>query len=134
MTSKRQSIELAGHAHGALPIPAASRIGNMIATGGVRGIDRATGQMPAAAEVQVANMFDNLVALIEAGGGSAETILKVTIFIKSGDVRAALNAAWIRHFPDPDSRPARHVQEQPTLGGTMLVQCEALALATDKKH
>lgn len=29
---ERRSITLDGHAHGSLPIPAASRVGNMIAT------------------------------------------------------------------------------------------------------
>lgn len=125
---ERQSIYLEGHAHGSLPIPAASRVGNLIATGGVRGVDRETGEMSADVETQTGNMFDNLVAIVEAGGGSAATILKVTVFVKSTEARAALNPAWVAQFPDPDCRPARHVVDNPALGGGMLVQCEALAL------
>lgn len=87
--------------------------------------------LPDDAETQTVHMFDNLVALIAAGGGSAGTILKVTVFVKSPEARAALNPVWVRHFPDPDCRPARHVVDLPGLAGGMLVQCEALALAFD---
>jgi 2-iminobutanoate/2-iminopropanoate deaminase len=127
---QRRSIELTGHAHGALPIPAACRVGDLIATGGVRGIDRASGVLPSNLGTQIDNMFDNLVAIVVKSGGSADTILKVTIFVKSAELRAAINPAWLRHFPDPESRPARHVQEVPHLGGGMLVQCEALAVGS----
>lgn len=126
---ERRSIHLDGHAHGALPIPAASSVGNIIATGGVRGVDRATGVMPEDAAEQVSNMFVNLIALIEAGGGNAETIVKVTVYIKGPECRSALNGPWTKCFPDPERRPARHVQEVPALGGGMLVQCDALAVA-----
>ncbi len=37
--SKRRSIEVEGLSHGGTPIPAASRIGNMIASGGIAGVD-----------------------------------------------------------------------------------------------
>lgn len=128
---ERRSIEVSGHAHGSLPIPAASRVGPFIATGGVRGVDRATGEMPDDGASQIANMFANLAAIISAGGGSEETILKITIFVKTPEMRRLINPAWIDHYPDPARRPARHVVDNPALGGGMLVQCEALAVALE---
>ena len=43
--AKRRSIVIEGFAHGAQPIPAASRVGNIVMTGGVHGIDPATGKL-----------------------------------------------------------------------------------------
>jgi 2-iminobutanoate/2-iminopropanoate deaminase len=130
-TLERRSIEVAGLGHGKLPIPAAARVGPFIATGGVRGVNRGTNEMPAEPTEQVARMFENLRMLIEAAGGSMETILKVTVYIKTAEMRTLLNPPWIQQFPDAARRPARHVIENDRLGGGMLVQCEALAIALD---
>ena len=105
----RRSIEVEGLAHGLLPIPAASRVGRILATGGVRGVDPATGVMPSSVEEQAINMFANLKRIVEAGGGRATDILKVTIWISSPEGRAAVSGPWLQMFPDPGARPARHI-------------------------
>jgi 2-iminobutanoate/2-iminopropanoate deaminase len=130
-TPARHSIDVPGLGHGSIPIPAASRVGNLIATGGVRGVNPATGEMPASVTEQVERMFDNLRAILEAAGGSMDTLLKLTIYIKLADARPAINPAWLKHFPDAARRPARHIIENDRLGGGMLVQCEAWAVAAD---
>jgi 2-iminobutanoate/2-iminopropanoate deaminase len=127
MSTTRRSIEVEGLTHGSLPIPTASRIGPFIATGGIRGVDRSTGAMPADVADQVRHMFTNLQTIIEAAGGDCGSILKLTIWIKTQDARAPINEEWIRMFPDPHARPARHILNY-ELGGAMLVQCEALAV------
>jgi 4-hydroxy-4-methyl-2-oxoglutarate aldolase len=126
----RRSIDVEGLAHGHLPIPAASRVGRVLATGGVRGVDPETGIMPANIEAQAMNMFANLKRVIEAGGGRTANIVKVTIWTSSPDGRAAVNEPWIQMFPDADARPARHVLTY-ALPGNMLLQCEALAVLDD---
>ena len=68
--SKRRSIEVEGFGHGATPIPAASRIGNMIASGGIAGLDTATGKIAGDLEAQVIAMFANVRKIVEAGGGT----------------------------------------------------------------
>jgi len=125
----RRSIDVPGLGHGQLPIPVASRVGPFIATGGVRGVDPSTGVMSADPREQVARMFHNLKTVVEAAGGSVDTVLKVTIFIKAPEVRALLDLEWVMYFPDPANRPARHVLNYEGLGGGMVVQCEALAIA-----
>lgn len=130
-TVTRQSINVPGLGHGTIPIPAASRVGNLIATGGVRGVNPVTGEMPPSVTEQVERMFDNLRSILEAAGGSMETLLKLTIYIKVAEARPAINPAWLRYFPDAARRPARHIIENERLGGGMLVQCEALAVTTD---
>jgi len=130
VTVKRCSIDVENHGHGQLPIPAASRVGPIIATGGIRGADPATGKMPDELEAQVRFMFVNLKRIIEAGGGSADSIVKVTVFVKSTDAKPLVDAEWVKLFPDARARPARHMLKQ-DLAGAMLVQCDAIAVALD---
>ena len=79
MTPVRRSIELAGHGHGGAPVPAASRVGPFIATGGIRGADLITGKLVEGLDDQVRQMFSNLRLVIEQAGGGVGTILKVTV-------------------------------------------------------
>ena len=123
----RRSITVEGLGHGHLPIPAASRVGQMLATGGVRGMDPVTGVLPETAQAQAVNMFANLRTVVEAGGASPAGILKLTIWIAAPEVRAAIDGPWQALFPDAAARPARHILNYDLPGG-MLVQCEALAV------
>lgn len=127
--SARHSIHVAGLEHGKLPIPNASRIGPFIATGGIRGVDPKTRVMPDDVAGQTALMFANLRAIIEAAGASCDHILKLTIWIADPSAREAINVEWLKLFPDEHSRPARHILSYELPAG-MLVQCEALAVAT----
>ncbi len=129
MSHARRSIEVPGLGHGTLPIPAASRIGPVIATSGIRGVDPTTGQVPAVLAEQVHLMFRNLRTIIEAAGADTSAIVKMTIWIKTNEARAAINEEWVRMFPDEHSRPARHILNY-DLGGAMLVQCEAFAVVS----
>lgn len=125
--SRRTSIEVEGFGHGITPIPAASRKGNMIASGGIAGIDVATGRIPDGLEAQAANMFANVRRIVEAGGGKTEDIIKMTIWVRDRAARAIIDPHWIKAFPEPKSRPARHTLVY-QLPDPMLVQCEFLAI------
>jgi 2-iminobutanoate/2-iminopropanoate deaminase len=72
-------------------------------------------------------MFDNLRAILRAGGGDLADIVKITVYTADPGARDAINAEWCRHFPDPADRPARHTQAREVLPGAMLVQCDATA-------
>ena len=123
----RRSIEVEGFSHGVQPIPAASRVGPLIVTGGVYGLDRASSKIPDDVEEQVRLMFDNLARLLEAGGGGLADVARMTLYVKVPEARAAVNAEWIKAFPDPKSRPARHTLQNDGLPANMLVQCDATA-------
>jgi 2-iminobutanoate/2-iminopropanoate deaminase len=127
---RRRSIHVEGLGHGDLPIPAASRLGSFLATGGIRGVDRATHVLPDDPQTQANLMFDNLAAVLEAGGASPDDVLKLTIWIKNSTLRAIVNPGWLKWFPDSKSRPARHVLIY-DLPGTMVIQCEALAVCDE---
>jgi 2-iminobutanoate/2-iminopropanoate deaminase len=125
--SKRRSIEVEGFGHGDTPIPAASRIGNMIASGGIAGVDLVTGKIGGDLEVQVAAMFANVKRIVEAGGGTTEDILKMTLWVHDRAARSVIDPHWVKMFPDPKSRPARHTLVY-KLPEPMLVQCDFLAI------
>ncbi len=125
--SKRVSFEVEGLGH-ANPIPAVSRIGNIVATGGISGMDRKTGKMSVVVDAQCTNMFANLRAILAAAGATPEDVIRVTVWIKRPEIRAEVNKHWVEMFPDPRSRPARHTMFYDQFIGDMLVQCEAWAV------
>ena len=125
--SKRESFDVEGLGH-ANPIPAVSRIGNIVATGGVSGTDRGTGKIPEDVAAQCALMFANLRAILAAAGATPEDVIRVTVWITRPEIRAEVNKEWVVMFPDPHSRPARHTMFYDHFAGTMVVQCEAWAV------
>jgi len=125
---RQQSIEAPGLSHGETPIPAACRVGPILATSGVGGQDPATDRLPADAMSQARNCFENLRRVLEAGGLSMGDVVKLTVYVADESCRAAVNEPWLRHYPDPHHRPARHALVMPLRAG-MLVQLEALAIA-----
>lgn len=127
----RRSIEVDGFSHGGLPIPAASRVGPLVITGGIHGLD-VSGPDPGNAASQVARMFENLRNILEAAGATLDDVVRMTVFVKSAEVRSALNPVWVEAFPDEHSRPARHTQANEHLPGEMLVQCDAVAYLEDR--
>jgi 2-iminobutanoate/2-iminopropanoate deaminase len=125
---RRRSFEIEGYKHGNNPIPAVTRIGNLVLTGGISGVDTATGIMPAALEDQCANMFGLAVQILKAADSKLEDVVKVTVFMKAGLSRDALNKEWLKYFPDPHSRPVRHTLVNEHLAAGMLIQCELMAV------
>ena len=125
--SARKSLEIEGFGHGVQPIPAACRIGSLITTGGVYGLDTASGKMPDDIESQAKFMFANLRRILQAGGADYDNVAKMTVFVKVPEARAAVNTEWMKAFPDPASRPARHTLQNDHLPGNMLVQCDVIA-------
>lgn len=123
----RRSLEVKGVTHGAAPIPMASRVGNMIFSSGVMGKDPASNKVAEGAELQARFMFEHMAALLEDGGATAGNVAHMTLFIKNDSVREAINAEWLKYFPDAASRPARHMQTYDLQHG-MLMQMEFVAV------
>ena len=125
--SRRQSFEVEGLGH-TNPIPAVSRIGNIVATGGVSGTDTATGKIPEDAAAQCAHMFANLQKILAVAGATPADVIRVTVWIKRPEIREEVNKEWVAMFPDPRSRPARHTMFYDRFAGGAVVQCEAWAV------
>jgi len=66
----RRSIEVPGLRHGALPIPQASVVANLLVSGGINPIDPETGATPDDTDGQVAMAFANVRRVLAAAGGT----------------------------------------------------------------
>ena len=125
-THRRKSVTVEGLAH-KFPVPNACRIGNLVVSSAIHGIDPATHTMPEDLAAQCAHVFANMRAIVEAAGGSTHDIVKMTVYLRDRDNRGPLNEEWVRMFPDPDTRPARHSQLL-RVEGPSLIQCDFIAL------
>ena len=110
------------------PIPNASRVGNVVMSSVIGGTKPGTRELPASLEEQVANVFAHIRHDVEAAGGSVDDIIKINFWLKDPtSQRAALNAEWVKMFPDPESRPARHTLALPA-DSRSLVQADFTAM------
>jgi enamine deaminase RidA (YjgF/YER057c/UK114 family) len=110
------------------PIPNACRIGNIVVSSVIGGSNPGTRELPATLEQQVANVFTHMRHDVEAAGGSVDDIIKVTFWVRDPvKQRAALNAEWVKMFPDAEARPARHTQQLPA-DSRALVQADFMAV------
>jgi 2-iminobutanoate/2-iminopropanoate deaminase len=121
----RSSIYVGDIAHRS-PIPNASRIGNIIVSGLIRGADPSTGKLAPTLAQQCAFMFRHMRETVEIGGATVDDIIKVTVWMKEL-TREPINDEWVEMFPDPASRPARQIMEVPMEPG-VLVQCDFIAV------
>ena len=122
-----RSLEVPGVSHGAAPIPLGARVGNTIYSSGIPGIDRLTGKLGEDAASQARFAFDNMRAMLDAGGAGLEDVVRMTVYLKDNAAREHINAQWLQCFPDPHDRPARHTLMHDLQGG-MLLQLEVIAI------
>ena len=124
----RRSIEIASFRH-ANPIPAASRVGPLVASSVIAPRDPGSDQIPPGVDAQIANLFHHMGEMLEAAGAEWRHVARVTFFAADATVREQINGPWLERFPDAASRPARHTQILPTAGRS--VSCEFLAYVDD---
>jgi 2-iminobutanoate/2-iminopropanoate deaminase len=125
--AKRKSIN-GSRARHENPIPNASRVCNVVMSSVIGGTKPGTRELPASLEEQVANVFAHIRHDVEAAGGSVDDIIKINFWVKDPlSQRAALNAEWVKMFPDPESRPARHTLALPA-NSRSLVQADFTAV------
>ena len=127
---RRRSIEVDGVSHAPAPIPVGSRVGSVVFSSAIPGIDASTGTLPAAPVDQVTHAFRNVRAFLTAAGVTADDVVRMSVLIDDESLRGAINPEWLELFPDARSRPARHTTVQPLRLG-MHVQLEVVAVAAD---
>jgi len=125
---RQKSIEIEGLGHNA-PIPMACRVGPVLMTSGVGGRDPKTGKTPEDADGQARNAFNNLKAVLAAGGLGLGDVVKITVYVVDDKYRNEINKYWEECYPDPHKRPARHTHVTALRG--VLLQLEAFAVAKD---
>ena len=128
--AKRKAIYVEGFGH-KNPIPAASRVGNVVASGIIYGLDIATGKPAATLDAQAKLMFQHLRAIVDAAGGTLDDIVKLSVWLADRSNREAVNREWLAMFPEPATRPARQTMQAEMTPG-ILVQCDFLAVIEDR--
>jgi enamine deaminase RidA (YjgF/YER057c/UK114 family) len=116
-TPGRRSIHIDSFQH-SNPIPGACRIGPMIASSVIVGRNPGETVVPDDIESQIANLFSHMGEMLREAGAGWEHVIKIDFSVPSLDDRPAINRPFLDHFPDPDSRPARH-----TSAGSTNAQC-----------
>ncbi len=105
------------------------RAGNLIFTAGQVALDPVTGQaVPGGITEQTTRVFENLKAILEAGGSSLGQVVKATVFLKDMNDFAAMNAVYASYFGnDSETLPARSTVEVARLPRNLLVEIEVVA-------
>lgn len=127
MTTRRKSIHIEGVSHGSAPIPMGARVDNIVYSSGIAGVDAATSKLATGGAAQAQHAFRNLRSFLSNAGASLDDVVRLTVYVKDNAVRASINEEWLACFPDPDSRPARHVLVYDLANG-MELQLEAVAV------
>lgn len=124
--TRRTSIYLEQFAH-KNPVPVACRIGNIVYSSSIHGLNMATDTVADGFAAQCALMFSHVKAAITAAGGTPDDIVKMTLWMKDRGDRDIVNEHWLALFPDPASRPSRHALKA-ELGAGILIQCDFIAV------
>jgi 2-iminobutanoate/2-iminopropanoate deaminase len=122
----RESFDLEGISH-TVPIPFGTRVGDMLFSSGIMGVDQSTGSLAEGLSAQVRFAFANMERLLKKAGGDLGDVGHVRVLVSEEGNRAAVNEEWLRAFPDAHDRPARHTIVSALRGG-MLVQLEIIAV------
>ena len=103
--------------------------GNLIFTAGQIALDPATQQVVAGGITeQTTRVFENLKAILEAGGSNLARAVKATVFLKDFNDFAAMNAVYGSYLAtDGEAPPARTTVEVSRLPKDVLVEIELVA-------
>ncbi len=88
--------------------------GDLVFTSGQIGIDPKTGQMADGMEAQLAQVFRNLSAVLEASGSSIDHVVKATVFLADMNDYNKMNELYRAKFKgDPPARSTVQVARLP---------------------
>jgi enamine deaminase RidA (YjgF/YER057c/UK114 family) len=125
VSDRRRSIDIESFRH-SNPIPAASRIGPLLASSVITPRFPHSTEVPDDIVTQVENLFAHIGEILAAAGAGWEHVIKLEFTVPSLDDRAVINGPYLERFPDAASRPARH-----TSVGTAQAQCSFWAYVPD---
>lgn len=110
------------------PYSQAIRAGNLVFCSGQIALDAATGQLWASdVEGQTRKVMENLGEVLKAAGLGFDHVVKTTIFVRSMDDFAKVNAIYATYFGEV--APARATVEVSRLPKDVLVEIDAIAVA-----
>ncbi|NTZ20662.1 RidA family protein [Paenibacillus sp. JMULE4] len=125
--ARRKSIEIEGITHRSAPIPLGAKVDQLVFSSAIAGMDPASGEIPEDPVRQVELVFRNVERFMEISGGTPADIGRMTVYLQDEQYRDLVNEEWVKMFPDPESRPARHsVVKNLRMGA--IVQVEIIAV------
>ncbi|MDE6024708.1 MAG: RidA family protein [Lachnospiraceae bacterium] len=111
------------------PYSQAVVVGDMIYTSGMIPIIPETGELETGdITAQAKQALSNLVALLEASGSDAQSVVKTTVFIKDMNDFAKVNEVYATFFTG--DYPSRSCVEVARLPKDVLIEIEAVAIKT----
>ena len=125
--SDRRSISIPTLSH-LTAIPVATRVGPIVVSSVIAAFNPGTRDIPETAEEQMRNIFDHVDAMLTAAGATWGDVAKMNFWVAGPADRTAIEAPWLEHFPDPESRPSRHTYITP---GASLATADFLAYVKD---
>ncbi|PYS36885.1 MAG: reactive intermediate/imine deaminase [Acidobacteria bacterium] len=110
------------------PYSQAIRAGNLLLVSGQIPIDPSTGNLidDKSIQAQTRRVLQNLIAIVEAAGGSAQSIVKTTVFLRDIGDFAEMNAVYSIFFSSPP--PARSTIEAARLPRDVSVEIDCIAV------
>jgi len=109
-----------------VPLSQAIKVGDWVFASGQLGMDPRTGRLvEGGIKAETRQVCENLKAVLEAGGSSLASVVKVTIYLADVDELMAMNEVFSQYFPkDP---PARTTFQAARLIAGARVEIEAIA-------
>ncbi len=109
------------------PYSQAIKVGTALYTSGQLGIDPKTGDFVSGGiKEQTEQVFENLIAVLEAGECSLNQVVKTLVFLSDMADFAAMNEIYSKYFKEP--YPARSAVAVKTLPKNGLVEIEVIAI------
>jgi 2-iminobutanoate/2-iminopropanoate deaminase len=110
------------------PYSQAIRAGNLLFVSGQISIDPSTGNVidDKTIQGQTRRVLLNLIAIVEAAGGSAQNIVKTTVFLRDMSDFAEMNAVYSTFFTA--SPPARATVEAARLPRDVSIEIDCVAV------
>ena len=110
------------------PYSQAIKANGMIFCSGQIPIDPATGEfVEGGVAEQAEQVFKNLIAVLEAGGASLDSVVKTTVFLADMNDFSTVNEIYGRYFDT--NKPARATVQAARLPRDARVEIECIALA-----
>ena len=125
---QKQVISTANAPSAIGPYSQAIRAGNLLFVSGQIPIDPSTGNLieDKSIQAQTRRVLQNLLAIVEAAGGSAQNIVKTTVFLRDMGDFAEMNAVYAVFFSA--SPPARATVEAARLPRDVSVEIDCIAV------
>ena len=92
------------------PIPAAAVHKGILISSVISGKSVVTGSYSKNKVEQVSLVFEYIKKIVIEAGGTVQDIIKMDLYFSDKSDRSIVNPEWVKMFPDPNKRPARHAQ------------------------